>query len=267
MNDNAVVPANFLRQVSVLVLTFDEAPNIGRTLEALAAFGQVVVLDSGSTDGTVEIASRFPNVRVVARAFDNHGAQWNHGLSECGLTGDWVLALDADYQVPPALVDEIAALSPPGDVDGYETRFRYCIHGAVLSASLYPPVVTLFRRTAAHYVQDGHTQRVRVTGSVRRLVTAIRHDDRKPLRRWLASQERYAQLECELLVGKPWAALAWRDKLRRTAVVTPWLVPLYCLTVGRCALDGWPGLYYALQRGLAEAVLSLKLIEKWIQKG
>lgn len=45
-------------------------------------------------------------------------------------------------------------------------------------------------------------------------------------------------------------------------VVTPWLVPIYCLTVGKGFKDGWHGLYYAVQRGMAEAVLSLKLMEK-----
>lgn len=251
----------FVHQVSVLILTFNEAANIARTLDALRAFSEVLILDSGSTDDTLTIAARYPNVRVGTRAFDTHAGQWNHGLSACGLARDWVLALDADYVLTPALVQEIASLKPAHDTAGYRAQFKYCVWGKALSGSLYPPVVTLIRRQGAAYTQDGHTQRVVVQGQVLNLSHPILHDDRKPLARWLASQERYAQLECDLLLGKPWSALHWRDRLRRLIIVTPWLVPLYCLTVGRGLLDGWPGIYYALQRGLAESVLALKLLE------
>jgi glycosyltransferase involved in cell wall biosynthesis len=258
---------SFLQQISVLILTFNEAPNIGRTLDALATFSEVIVLDSGSTDDTLDIAGRYPNVRVCHRPFDSHGAQWNHGLAACGLQSEWVLALDADYVLPANLVSEMAALAPPDDVAGYSTAFTFWILGQPLSRSLYPPVTTLYRRANAHYVQDGHTQRVKVGGSVLRLGGRIAHDDRKPLAQWLAAQDRYAKLECDLLMGKPLSALTWRDRLRRMKFITPWLVPLYCLTVGRGLLDGRAGLYYALQRGVAEAVLSLKLLEYQIFKG
>jgi glycosyltransferase involved in cell wall biosynthesis len=252
---------SFLQQVSVLILTFNEAPNIGRTLDALKSFPEVLVLDSGSTDETLAIAARYPNVRVASRPFDSHSAQWNHGLTACGLGREWVLALDADYVLPTALVEEIAALAPADDVAGYRTAFTYWILGKPLSRSLYPPVTTLYRRGGAHYAQDGHTQRVKLDGAVLSLEGRIAHDDRKPLAPWLVAQERYARLECDLLLGKPWSALRWRDRLRRMKIITPWLVPLYCLTVGRGLLDGRAGLYYALQRGVAESILSLKLFE------
>ena len=258
---------SFLAKVGVLILTFNEAPNIGRTLDALATFPEVIVLDSGSTDDTLAIARSYPNVRACHRPFDNHSAQWNHGLAACGLQREWVMALDADYVVPASLVAEIAALSPPGDVAGYSTAFTYWILGEPLSRSLYPPVTTLYRRTGAHYEQDGHTQRVQLTGTVLTLAGRIVHDDRKPLVHWLAAQDRYARLECDLLLSKPWSVLTWRDRLRRMKFITPWLVPLYYLTVGRGFLDGRAGLYYALQRGVAEAVLALKLLEYQVFKG
>lgn len=249
------------RDISVLILTYDEAPNIRRSLDALRDFPEVVLLDSGSTDETQDIAAQYPNVRVVVRKFDSHSAQWNFGINECELKGEWVLALDADYLVPPALVNEIMTLAPPARIAGYRARFRYCVWGRPLSGSLYPPVVVLYKRRCAHYVQDGHTQRVVVDGEVANLREAIRHDDQKPLARWLQSQSRYAELECNLLLSKSWRELRWRDRLRRLIVVTPWLVPVYCLTIGRGFLDGRAGLYYALQRCIAETVLSLQLIQ------
>lgn len=253
---------SFLERIEVLILTWNEEANLARTLEALARFGTVVILDSGSSDATLAIAARYPNTRVCTRAFDSHSAQWNHGLRHCGLANDWVLALDADYVVTDQLVEEIARLKPPPAVAGYRAFFRYCVNGKILSGSLYPPVTVLYRREGAAYLQDGHTQRITLTGPVADLRQRILHDDRKPLTSWLAAQDRYAKLECELLLSRGWAQLGWRDRLRRMAFITPWLVPLYCLTAGRGLLDGRHGLFYALQRGIAESLLSIRLLER-----
>ena len=250
-----------LEEITPLVLTLNEEANIGRVLERLAWAREVVVVDSGSSDATREILGRFPNVRCVEHTFASHAEQWNHGLHGTGIETEWVLALDADYVLSGELVDELRALQPAAGVAGYRTRFRYCILGRLLRGTLYPPVVTLYRRRTARYRQDGHTQRVVVDGRVDPLQAVILHDDRKPLVRWLASQERYARLEADLLCSRPWQQLGWPDRLRKLLVVMPPLVFFYCLFVGRGLLDGWPGLYYAAQRAVAEAVLSLVLLE------
>lgn len=252
---------DFLDRVEVLILTWNEEANLARTLDALWRFPRILVLDSGSTDATPEIAARYPNVRVCSRPFDNHAAQWQHGLLRCGVTAEWVLALDADYVLPTALIDEVARLDPPEPIRGYWARFRYCIDGTPLSASLYPPVMILYRREGATYVQDGHTQRIVIHGETGTLERRVHHDDRKPLSSWLASQDRYARLECEFLLSKPWSRLGWRDRVRRMVLITPWLVPIYCLTVGRGLFDGRRGIFYAVQRGIAEAMLSARLLE------
>ena len=252
---------NLLAQVTPVILTFNEAPNIARILAKLQWAKEVVVVDSGSTDQTLEILGTFSNVRCVHRPFDSHANLWNFAIKETDISTEWVLALDADYLLSDSLVAEMDALSPTNDVGGYETAFLYCIFGKPLHGTLYPPVTTLYRRKGAGYVQDGHTQRLKLPGTVQRLSSRIWHDDRKPLSRWLASQAKYADQEAALLLRKPASELRIQDRLRRLMVITPWLVPLYCMTVGRGALDGWAGIYYALQRGVAETVLSLKLME------
>ena len=108
--------------------------------------------------------------------------------------------------------------------------------------------------------------RAQVRGAVADLKSRVLHDDRKSLSRWLASQAKYADQESELLLSKPVSELRIQDRLRRMMIITPWLVPLYCLTVGKGFMDGRAGLYYALQRGVAETLLVLKLIEKQIEK-
>lgn len=252
---------DFLQSVDVLILTYNEEANLERTLAALARFPSIVVLDSGSTDTTLEIAARHPNVRVCTNPFTDFAAQRNHALRHCGLRAPWVLMLDADYVLDAALVDEIAAFTPPADVAGCRIRFRYCVHGHALSASLYPAAVILYRRENASYVQDGHAQQLRLDGRVVPLRGTASHDDRKPFSTWLAAQDRYARIECDALRDARWHELNWRDRVRRLVVIAPWLVPLYCLVIGRGLLDGRAGLFYAMQRGIAEAILSARLLE------
>lgn len=256
-----------LEQITPLILTFNEEVNISRVLDNLRWAREVVVLDSGSTDRTRQICESFPNVRFDVRAFDNHAAQWNYGLKETGITSEWILALDADYVLEGKMIEELRGLVPDAETVGYRARFRYWLFGRPLSGSLYPPAVVLFRRALGRYVQDGHTQRLLIDGRVQDLKAEIQHDDRKPLSRWLAAQVRYAQLEAVLLHRKNWKELGWQDRLRKTVVMTPIIVPLYCLTVGKGILDGWRGMYYATQRAVAEAILSLAYLQHRYREG
>ena len=245
--------------VTPLVLTYNEQENIGRTLAALGWAEEVVLVDSFSTDATLEIArAAHPNVRVVQRKFDDHTTQWNFGVDQ--VRTPWVLSLDADYEVSPELRAEIAGLQPPGDVAGYAARFQFRVFGRPLRASVYPPRTVLFRRDRARYVDDGHTQLLRCDGPVRPLAGLIYHDDRKPLSRWLASQDRYMLIEAPHLLGANPGQLKGQDRLRRRGT---WAVAgmfIYLLFGKRLILDGWPGWHYALQRTLAEAMLALRII-------
>jgi glycosyltransferase involved in cell wall biosynthesis len=256
---------NFLDDITVLILSYNEEANIGRTLDALSLFPEIVVLDSGSTDATLSVVARYPNVRCVTRPFDTHERQWNYGLTSCGIERPWVLALDADYLVSAELVKEIAALSPTDDVAGYHAAFRYRIFGRALRATLYPPIAVLYRRCLAKYVQDGHTQRVVIVGSVKNLRCHVDHDDRKPLTRWLSAQQRYAALEADYLLATPRILLGRNDRIRLRGWPAPILVFLYALVVKGCLFDGWPGWYYVMQRTFAEIILSLELIERRLQ--
>lgn len=251
-----------LDEITPVILSFNEAPNIGRTLERLVWANRVVVVDSFSDDETGSIVARYLKAEMFQRRFDSHANQWNFAIHETGIDTDWVLALDADYQVPDELVRELEALSLESDVVGYQARFLYCVGGKVLRGAAYPPVTVLFRTKRAQYVQDGHTQRVRTDGKVRRLANPILHDDRKPLSSWLATQARYARLEADKLLSTPFAILGIADRIRRMIVIAPAAMLFYCLFVKGNVLDGRAGLFYALQRTLAEMMLSLYLLER-----
>ncbi len=250
-----------LDQITPLILTYNEAPNIGRTLERLNWARDIVVIDSFSSDETVEIASRFPQVRVLQRMFDTHRSQWSFGLMETGIKSDWVLALDADYVLTPELVEELSALQPQPMTQGYRAGFVYCIKGRPIRGSAYPPVIALYRRANANYIQDGHTQRIKLSGEVRDLRSPILHDDRKPLAHWIEAQSRYMKLEAEKLSQCDSGQLVWADRLRKARVVAPFAVFFYCMFFKGAILDGRTGLYYACQRAFSELLLSLYLSE------
>jgi glycosyltransferase involved in cell wall biosynthesis len=246
-----------LADITPLILTWNEEANIGRTLAGLTWAARIVVMDSGSTDGTAAIVARHPNAELVYRDFDNHTAQWNFGLNQ--VNTPWVLALDADYICPESFVDELRQFVP--SCNAYEAKFRYCIEGRPLRGTLYPARVVLFRTDRFRYRPDGHTQLLDVAEQTGRLETALLHDDRKTLSRWLAVQSKYADLEVKKLLAAPANQLSWQDRLRKLILFAAPLAFVYCLLYKRLILDGWPGIYYTLQRTYAEFLLSLKLLD------
>jgi len=248
--------------VTPVLLTLDEEPNLERTLAALAWAREVVLVDSGSRDRTLELAARAGNVRVLRRPFDNHAAQWNFAVHDTGIRSEWVLALDADHVLGAALTGALLALDPQPHVAGYRARFVYCMAGRALRGSLYPPRVVLFRRARGHFVQQGHTQRLCLEGAVGMLPGSIRHDDRKSFARWLQAQWRYARLEAALLDTTPWPRLGWSGRIRRLLLPAAPVVFAWSLLLRGGVLDGLPGLAYALQRAVAEALIALALVER-----
>ena len=253
-----------LEQITPLILTFNEQANIDRTLSGLGWAKDIVVVDSGSGDATCEILQQHGSVRTYQRDFDSHAGQWNFGLTRTDIKTEWVLALDADYVLPNALVEEIGKLVPATATTGYQAFFTYLVDGKALRCSLYPPVTVLFRKIGSHYIQDGHTQRIHTSGQLEKLKVPIKHDDRKSFEHWFKSQQRYARLEAAQLRGKGFCQLNWPDKLRKCLVITPLLVPIYLLFYKGLVLDLGKGVKYAGQRTLAEILLSREIVRTWL---
>jgi glycosyltransferase involved in cell wall biosynthesis len=249
-----------LQEITPLLLTYNEAPNIARTLAQLRWAKHIVVVDSFSDDDTLSILKTFSQVRTFQRKFDCHENQWNFGLKETGIDSEWVLGLDADYVLTEDCLVELRALHPDPEVAGYCAKFVYCVNGKRLRSGVYPPVTVLYRNASASYIKDGHTQRVVIDGRVEYLRGSILHDDRKSLSRWLEAQSRYTKLEATKLLSDG-EKLGWKDRIRRWRIVAPPAMLFYCLILRGGVLDGWPGFYYAFQRALAELMLSLYLVD------
>ena len=248
-----------LREITPLILTLDEAPNIARCLACLQWAKSVLIVDSFSRDNTEQIArSCHPNVQIVQRRFDTHAAQWSFGLDQVVMP--WVLALDADYELSPELIQEVERLSSDDQISGYEAKFTYRIFGKPLRATLYPARIVLFRKERAHYVDEGHTQVLRVKGNIHSLSGRIYHDDRKPLSRWIRSQDNYSIIEARHLISQPNDRLNRQDRLRKRIFFGPIVMFLYLLFGRGLILEGWHGWYYVGQRTIAEMLLSLRLL-------
>jgi glycosyltransferase involved in cell wall biosynthesis len=248
-----------LEQITPLILTYNEAPNIKHTLQHITWAKRIIVIDSYSTDETLEILQSYPQIQVYQRKFDNHTTQWNYGLEQ--IKSQWVLSLDADYIVTDELITEIAALPPDEQIDGYFAKFEYCVFGKPLRGTILPPRQILFRKDKAIYVDDGHTQLLQLTGNSAILSSYIHHDDRKPLSRWLWAQDRYMVIESKKLLETPESELSLSDRIRKQKILAPFIILIYCLILKGGILDGWHGWYYAFQRVLAEILLAIRLIE------
>jgi glycosyltransferase involved in cell wall biosynthesis len=246
--------------VTPLLITFNEIQNIERTLTKLDWAARVVVVDSGSTDGTLDVLAKDPRIEVVQRPFDSFADQCNFGLTH--IRTDWVLSLDADYELSDAFVAELADLEPAPEVAGYKAAFVYRIHGHPLRAALYPPRAVLYRVDGALYENEGHGHRIRLQGRLLALKGAIYHDDRKPLSRWLDSQLRYAAREAAHLLETPRERLGRIDRIRLMGWPAPILVLGYVLFAKGVILDGKAGWFYAFQRLLAEVLLALELLDR-----
>jgi glycosyltransferase involved in cell wall biosynthesis len=250
--------AQMLDHVTPVLLTYNEAQNVARTLSHLEWAKDVVVVDSGSTDGTLAVLAKFANVRVFSRPFDTHANQWRYAIEETQITTDWILRLDADYQLTEAFVAELASLDPNAPVNGYRVGFDYAIFSRKLISSLYPTNTILLRKGQFSVSDKGHTEKWHVNGPIAAVRAKVVHDDWKRVSQWLASQTRYMERELDWLHQGRRGVVRW---LRLRPPLMPILVFLYCLFGRGLILNGRAGIFYALQRMVAEAILSLMVLE------
>lgn len=247
-----------LSQITPVLLTYNEAPNIGRTLAKLAWAKDIVVVDSSSTDETMSMLAKFPNVRVFTRSFDSHADQWRYAVTETAIATPWLLRLDADYVLSDALIEELAKLDPTPDISAYRIAFDYAVFSNKLHASLYPSNTILLRRGKFTVWDNGHTEAWSVHGRIGAVQGRVVHDDWKSADFWVTAQARYMRREFGKIDAR---RSGFKDWLRLRPPLAPVLVFFYCLFGKGLVFNGRAGLFYALQRMVAEAILSLMVLE------
>jgi glycosyltransferase involved in cell wall biosynthesis len=243
---------------SVLILTLNEERSLPRCLESVAECTDIVVLDSGSTDRTVEIA-RAAGARVYTRPFDNFAGQRNHAQREIPFDHPWVFHLDADEQMTPELWAD-CHFHLEDQVDGLLVAPKMMFQGQwIPHCTDFPAYQARFVRVPQfEFIQAGHGQREAPAMKLGKLAASYLHDlSAGGEAEWLEKHRRYARAEAAAYLqssanGNP-GGLFSPDRLRRRRALKRLSYSLparpalrffyqYILRLG--FLDGAPGLRY-----------------------
>jgi glycosyltransferase involved in cell wall biosynthesis len=261
---------------SVLILTLNEEHNLPRCLASVAGCTDLVVLDSGSTDGTVQLAEA-AGARVFTRPFDNFAHQRNHAQKQIPFRHPWVFHLDADETFTPALHRECAERSQENnpDLDGYLVAPMMLWMGRwIPHCTDYPAYQARFVRAPQfEFVEVGHGQREAPHMRLGRLRTNYCHDlSAGGEAEWLEKHRRYAQAEglahWEDRRALPWRELFAGESLRRRRALKhlsyelpfrPTLRFIYQYILRRGFLDGAAGLHYCRLLARYEGFTSAEL--------
>lgn len=196
-----------MQKVTATVITLNEERNLEAALQSLAWADEIIVVDSGSTDRTVEIARRH-GARVETRAWEGYSAQKNYAASIAA--NDWILSLDADERVPPALAGEIRARLETGpDRRGYRIpRVTWYLGRWIRGTDWYPDYqLRLYDRRAGSWNGRRVHESVSLAEPAGQLSRDLQHFAYRDLSHHLATIDRYTTL----------AAEQWRDEGRRAS--------------------------------------------------
>ena len=233
-----------MMKISATIITFNEERNIARVIESLRCCEEILVLDSGSNDRTVEIAGKL-GARVEEASWHGYAAQKNiaAGLA----TYDWILALDADESLSEALEAEIWHIKKEGaKYQGYTMpRMAQYLGRWILHSGWYPDrKVRLFDRRKARWVGEFVHESVRVDGPLGHLESNLLHFTCSSLSEHLRTMDSYTTLAAQEMVTRG-QSLAFA----RLLLDPPWTIfRTYVLKLG--FLDGLEGLTIAYMAGL-----------------
>jgi glycosyltransferase involved in cell wall biosynthesis len=188
-----------MAKLSVIIITKNESANIRACLESVAWADELIVVDSASTDGTLEIAREFtPQVHVRAD-WPGFGPQKNRALDYA--TKDWVLSLDADERVTPELRAEIEAVLQSAKADGFEIPRLSNFCGRFIRHSGWHPdyVLRLFRRGKARFSDALVHESVQMQGSTARLQQPLLHYSYRDFEDVLSKLNSYSSASAAML--------------------------------------------------------------------
>ena len=243
-------------RLSVVVITLNEEERIRETLASVAWADEIVVIDAGSEDKTVALAREFTD-HVIIHPWEGFAAQKNYGIEQA--TGEWILSLDADEQVEPALRAEIATVLSAREASaGYRIARRNVMWGRFIRhGRLYPDwQLRLFRRGRGRFVERAVHESVQVDGDVGRLVAPLLHRSYRDVGDFLRRADRYSTLAADdwVRAGRPFHAIE--------LVTAPLGRFVSMFVLHRGFLDGWRGFLLAVLYAYYVFIRSAKIWEK-----
>jgi glycosyltransferase involved in cell wall biosynthesis len=203
-----------MSKISVTIITHNEEANIVPCLESAKWADEIVVLDSNSTDGTVELARQFTD-RVLSVPWRGFGKNKNQAVDEARM--EWIFVLDADERITPALRQEIQAiLQADGPADGYRVPRRNHFCGRfVKHLGWYPDYsIRLFRKAKGRFNEREVHESVEINGQVGTLQQPMLHYTYKSISDFVLRMDRYSALAAQELLKQGrqpmWGELIWR---------------------------------------------------------
>lgn len=187
-------------KLSVLLPTFNNAEIIRPTLESIRWVDEILVVDSFSTDTTLDICREY-GARVIQHEYIQSANQKNWAIPQCA--HDWVLQIDTDEVLEPKLRAEIETVleNPPAGVDGWRIPFKHHVLGQwVRACGLYPEYhLRLFRRDRGRFEDKEVHAHVRVPGEVETLRNHIKHFGMTSISKQLSNVDRYSRYQADEL--------------------------------------------------------------------
>jgi glycosyltransferase involved in cell wall biosynthesis len=224
-------------RISILLPTFNSAASVRETLESVKWADEILVVDSFSTDNTVDICREY-GARVIQHEYINSAKQKNWAAPQC--THEWVFQIDTDETLEPGSREEIqASLSAIGDeVHAFKLPRRNHVLGRWMRrAGIYPDYQTrLFRRDRGRWIEREVHAHIVVSGEVQTLKHHIMHYGMPTISKQLRNLDRYTRYEADEL-RKQGRAFRWS-----AVIVRPWLIFLHRYVWLKGFLDGWRGL-------------------------
>ena len=266
---------------SIYILTYNEEVDIASCIESAMLSDDIVVIDSNSTDRTVEIAKEYP-VRIVQHEFESHGKQRTWMLDNVDTKHDWVYLLEADERMTPALFQECSEVINQGKAVGYYVAERVIFMGSWIRRSTQYPryQLRLLKKGKVWYGDYGHTEReIKNDSDTFSFLkeTYPHYTCSKGLSRWIEKHNRYSTDEAwetlhQLSKGSvQWGALmdASSEVARRRALkdlslrlpFRPMLRWLYMYFILGGILDGKAGFAWCTLQAFYEYLILLKVEE------
>ena len=226
-------------KISATIITYNEERNVARAIESLRCADEILVIDCGSSDRTVELAEKH-GARVIESPWPGYAKQKNLAAEQAA--NDWILSIDADESLSEALEGEIWQLKKNGpQFDAYTMpRLAQYLGRWIRHSGWYPDrKVRLYDRRKAHWEGDYVHESVKVTGQVGHLDSNLLHFTCSSLSEHIKTMDRYTTLAAEQLIAQKQAAT-----LSRLICEPPWtFFRTYVLKQG--FLDGIEGLAIA----------------------
>ena len=241
--------------LSVVIITRNEAHRIARCLTSIAWADEIIVLDSGSTDNTVEIAKKFTPHVFTDTNWQGFGVQKQRALSHA--TGDWVLNLDADECVDASLKSCMQQAIKAERFDAFRVPIRMCFYGKPLRFSSSPTRhVRLFKRLGARFSDDNVHEKIVLPKQARigQLKTPIWHDSFLDLSHALQKMDSYSSSSAKIRVDEK-----RRSSILRSLLGANWMF-VRCYVLQRGFLDGRAGLMMAILNAEGSFYRSIKQV-------